>query len=618
MSEITRDTGIMSRECAEEPDVTRPSKGEHPEDDEQLTIRVACCDASSSGESCIGTMEVDDEDHGDGEGVNAGPWIDFGSWLKVIREDDDQEEEEDDQEMDDDDDITPRNGPVHGMNKNGAKIIQKDCRMQHGRLGPGYGHQEISVMLGAPGISADKNPVVPTKVIGSVINVLNEPLVKVEVGVLTRTMNAPTSLVPRPYAGRGTLALYILPDDSLSLVYSGTIQNDKDISEAGASRLERVQSSLTYAETIECAEMETCMLEEIARFPRWREDMDTIVTLHMLKGDKSGRSFYVLPSKGTEPPEFPLSGENQDKFGSFTKGGVSEKSAANRRHYFWLTGTNLEDEHQALGKMKSYIKQPPGFAKTAGISEGLLQHLKDWFALVREQSGNDYLSSAMAIMGPILGSQAPSMSIKTAFTHNGTQIQSVLHMASNASAIFKDPRFNIACTCRIVVYTDIIIQGKIRNPGDHDDIALKEIAVSASHEGRYVAEILSRRAVEAIGKPRIQELICEDLIFKAKKQRQKIKAARQKKRDLERGRLALLEAMPLIKKAVAGLDRANPSSIGTSNCSKEESISLRSSDNVADVERIVLDSSSTDEPACRHGGTGKITVSDLRDIFSSK
>lgn len=626
MSEITPDTGIVSRECVEEPEMTRPSKGEHPEDEGQstLTIRVECCDASSSGESCIGTVEggdgYNDDDDDDREDVDAGTWLDFGSWLKVIQEDD--------EEMEDDDDITPRNGPesatpTDGMKRHGPMIMQKDCRMQHSRLGPGHGQQEISVMLGAPGISPDKNPVVPTKAIGSVINLLNEPLVKVEVGVLTRTMNAPTSLVPRTYAGRGTLALYILPDDSLSLVYSGSIRNDKDISEAGASRLEMVQTSLTYAETIECAGMQTCMLEEIARFPRWREGMDPIVTLHMLKGDKSGRSFYVLPSKGTEPPEFPLSEENQEKFGSFTQGDISEKTAADRRHYFWLTGLNLEDEHQALGKMKSYIKRPPGFAKTAGISEELLQQLQDWFAMVREQSGSEYASSAMAFMGPILGSQAPSMSIKTAFTHNGTQIQSVLHMASNASALFKDPRFNIACPCRITVYSDLIIQGKIRNPGDHDDIALREIAVSASHEGRCVSEILSRRAVEAIGKPRVEELICEDLIFKAKKQRQKIKAARQKKREIERGRLALLQATPLIKRAVAGLERTNPSSIGN-DCPKEESISPRSSENFSDVERVVL-GPTTDEPAppthdatCRHGGTGKITVSDLRDIFSSK
>ena len=608
MSGITRDSGIVSRECVEEPEMTRSSKGEHSEDkgESTLTIRVECCDASSSGGSCIDTVEEEEEDE-----ANAAPWLDFGSWLKVIRERDTAADDDDDGD-DEDEDIRLGDGSENAhMNKKSPMIMQKDCRMQHSRLGPGHGQQEISVMLGAPGISPDKNLVIPTKSIGSVINLLNDPLVKVDVGVLTRTMDSPTSLVPRRYAGRGTLSLYILPDDSLSLVFSGSIEDDKGISESGASRLEMVQTSFTFAETIECAEMHTCMLEEIARFPRWREGMDPIVTLHMLKGDKSGRSFYVLPSKGTEPPRFPLSEENQAKFGSFTEGDVSEKTAADRRHYFWLTGNNIEDEHQALGKMKSYIKRPPGFAKSAGISEDLLHRLQDWFDMVREQSGSEYASSAMTFMGPVLGTQSPSMSMKTAYTHDGTQIQAVLHMASNASAIFKDPRFNTACSCRITVYSDLILQGKIRNPGDNDGIAMKEIAVSASHEGRCISEILAREAVEAIGKPRIEELICEDLISKAKKQRQKIKAERQKKRELEKGRLALLQATPLIKKAVAGLERTTASSTGCES-PNDEDISPRSDEKFSELD-VVLD---TDEPSSRT--CGKITVSDLRDIFSSK
>jgi hypothetical protein len=56
----------------------------------------------------------------------------------------------------------------------------------------------------------------------SLLNVLSGPLVEVRAGRLTRKLSAPTRLQPVPDE-RGTLALWLLPNDDLSLVWQATV-----------------------------------------------------------------------------------------------------------------------------------------------------------------------------------------------------------------------------------------------------------------------------------------------------------------------------------------------------------------------------------------------------------
>jgi hypothetical protein len=476
-----------------------------------------------------------------------------------------------------------------------ALMGPKDCRMESSlfsQLGK-PGGQEVSVLLGASGIPASKCPVIPTKVIASVMTALYEPLVKLEVGVLTRAMESPMKLKPREKIGKGTLSLYILPDDSLSLTFEGPLHG-VDVGQGSRDVMDLVNMNLgpTAVRGATVEEVQGTVWEELARFPRWREHSDaTVVTVHMLKGDKSGRSFYVLAGEDAMPPQFSMSMESQKKIEDFRsmmtdKGPVDTMSQKGRRHYFWMMGPNLEESIHALGKMKSYIKRPPTLASVAGVPENILESVAEWVQRVDEVQRACTCCEIIGQVNPlnnlgaVLGRRMPQMTINQALNgdaagQNVRTVDSDVSVIANASAVFKDSRFNISCPCYLSVSCSIRITIKVEpsvdppqqtSPRELEERAtaegievevLKAAAAAATAEGRCTSEMLARRAVEAIGKVRIEEWICEDFVHNTRKHRLRAKAERQRKRDLQRGYAALEAAKPMIQRAVSKLGRSD-------------------------------------------------------------
>ena len=229
-------------------------------------------------------------------------WLDFGSWLARHQgEADTCEEHVEDMSgrREADSRVYVESGPAPPARTNAA-VAPKDCRHESSLLTSfgKHGAQEISVLLGAAGIPASKCPVVPTKMVASVMSALYEPLVKLEVGVLTRAMESPMQLKPREVIGNGTLALYILPDDSLSLTFEAPLDFSDGMDVASAQNAKEVMGivnmhlGINDVQSTELKDVHGTVWEELARFPRWREHSDSaVVTIHMLKGDKTGRSF---------------------------------------------------------------------------------------------------------------------------------------------------------------------------------------------------------------------------------------------------------------------------------------------------------------------------------------
>lgn len=77
--------------------------------------------------------------------------------------------------------------------------------------------QEMTVMLAAPGMPLAQAPVLTAKQASALMAAICEPLLSLPVGRLTRKLAAPTRLAPTE--DRGVLSLWLLPDDSLSLVW---------------------------------------------------------------------------------------------------------------------------------------------------------------------------------------------------------------------------------------------------------------------------------------------------------------------------------------------------------------------------------------------------------------
>lgn len=533
-----------------------------------------CISRSSSGDSAHYSC-VESSEKGSDDTDSRPAWLEFGAWLLHHQKppgDSGQDEDSsievhvvEDSEQNDDliEDLCPVNQKSTAGSK-GPIVIQKDCRMESSLLssssgGPVQGLQEMSVMLGAPGIPALKCPIIPTKAIGTIMTALYEPLVAVEVGVLTRTLESPMHLKPRQHAGRGTLSLYILPDDSLSLTFEGRIENlDKKKSDV----LDIFNHGMTNVQDIGYADAQASMWEELARFPRWREQSDkAVVTVHMLKGDKSGRSFYVMAGEGTHPPCFPLSCDSQKKFDEFRSATIAKESST-RRFYFWMCGGNTDEDIHSLGKIKSYIKHPPTLAKVAGVPQSVIDSLSTWAGHIDQRQQEQLrdkmnegsppmLTNPLDAVGAVLSRRVPSISTHSSFVDSECSlIESYTTAAANANAIFKDYKFDMSCPCSVTVSCALVLRGRVSSPGDKHEECAKEMSFASSSEGRCLSQELARKTVEDIGKIRVQEWICEDLVHKTRQQRLKIKAARQRKRDLERGYLALHAAGPMIQKAV--------------------------------------------------------------------
>lgn len=647
-----------------------------------------------------------------GSGPPKHDWLDFGSWLARHQGDGGRASE------DREEDVGPRReadsrvrvessaGPPAAAT---TVMVSKDCRQESSLLSPfgRQGSQEFSVLLGATGIPASMCPVVPAKVVASVMTALYEPLVKLEVGVLTRAMESPMQLKPREMAGKGTLALYILPDDSLSLTFEAPLELSDGVDVANAQNAKEVMGivnmhiGMSEVQSSELKDVHGTVWEELARFPRWREHSDSaVVTVHMLKGDKTGRSFYVLAGDEAIPPQFSLSSDSQRKFDDFRSVNSSavasddESVPKNRRHYFWMMGSDVEESINALGKIKSYIKRPPTLSRIAGVSENVLESVTDWIARVEdmqrkranEEGRDQVLENPLKNLGAVLGRRMPHMTVNQSISGSNLdsdgetrsiEISSEVSVTANASAVFKDSRFNVACPCCLSVAWNIKRMVQIEPPvtmtadaarapssaysrsgiDDSNDVSMNDVswashgssyaesspkhapssgssrdtsnhrvhsdeeerilkiaAMIATAEARCTSEVLARRAVEAIGKVRIEEWICEDFVRNTRKHRVRAKAERQRKKELQRGYDKLEAAKPMIQRAIAKLvdaDGADGKSGASSMDEKDQSSPLQS----PDVSQPVMEP--VGEPIVEEVPSRgkKISINDLSKLF---
>lgn len=147
--------------------------------------------------------------------------------------------------------------------------LARDCRMETRLVdGCGRARQEMTIMLAAPGTPLHKSPFVTAKQAGSLLAALYDPLVQVSVGRLTRRLEDPSML--RPTQDRGTLGLWLLPNDDLSLVWQGRTASADETAQTAA----RVHPSLALRSGNRCttsdAMAEVVVWEELARFPASR------------------------------------------------------------------------------------------------------------------------------------------------------------------------------------------------------------------------------------------------------------------------------------------------------------------------------------------------------------
>jgi hypothetical protein len=172
--------------------------------------------------------------------------------------------------------------------------------------------QEMTVVLAAPGMPLHHAPVLTAKQASSLMAAICEPLLSLPVGRLTRKLSAPTKL--QPTGDRGMLSLWLLPDDSLSLVWqsaqqlpaatleecaAGTRSGSSSSSSAsggGGSRGSGGSQALGLQQSCSVA-----MWEELAHFPAMSHLLDDaagVLCLHALPQQQACR----LPASAMPAP----------------------------------------------------------------------------------------------------------------------------------------------------------------------------------------------------------------------------------------------------------------------------------------------------------------------------
>lgn len=258
-------------------------------------------------------------------------------------------------------------------------------------------------MLAAPGMPLHQAPVLTAKQASALMAAICEPLLSLPVGRLTRKLSAPTKL--QPTEDRGILSLWLLPDDSLSLVWQSAQQLASAALEdiAGPSSLGATRSRITGSGGSEQVPgmQQSCSVavwEELAHFPAMAHLLDDapVVTIHMLRGDASGRSFYIRvrndvaeanleAATAAVPDASRLLQQQRTAAAAISGGGGScyspaaeEEAAGAPRMYFWLTDRDLGKAVYSLGRLKSLLKRPPTLSKRSGVPERQLDQLGAW------------------------------------------------------------------------------------------------------------------------------------------------------------------------------------------------------------------------------------------------
>lgn len=166
--------------------------------------------------------------------------------------------------------------PLKAVARQGP-LLPKDCRLESRLLFHSgrniQGRQERSILLAKPGMPSEMSTMLPTKDAGALLSALYEPLVEVSVGVLVRKLECPTKL--QPLEDMGTLSLWLLPNEDLSLVFQAQMPKKAiELIAPGTDMLSILQHGLKTIENVKHNSIEISLWEELARFPRMREEED--------------------------------------------------------------------------------------------------------------------------------------------------------------------------------------------------------------------------------------------------------------------------------------------------------------------------------------------------------
>jgi hypothetical protein len=468
--------------------------------------------------------------------------------------------------------------------------LPRDCRTETRHLGAApRARRELTLMLAAPGVPVRDSPLLEARQAGALVAALAEPLVTLPAGRLTRRLEAPAAL--RPTGERGALGLWLLANDDVVLVWQA---GGAGVAAAGAA-LGPAGAAAAAAATPGAAQLalDLAVWEEVARFPAGAPpllDDAPLVTVHMLRGDASGRAFYIRPRADVARAH---AGGAGDAGGPPTAPGAAAPDAAPRL-YFWLAGADLGAAVHALGRLKSLLKRPPTLARRAGVPEAQLAQLGGWL----RRAG-----AAAAAPPGAPAPAAPALPVLRRLPDG--RLAATATVSATAATLHRDRRFGVACPTSVSVGVSVALAAADGGGG-----AGRRLAAAAAARARTLAEAAAREAADRSGRRAVEERACESLLAGARTARAAARAERAARRA---ERAAAAEPAPLLR-ALEGAAAVEATMRAVLPMPLEPSSG--SSSTLA---------SPPSERADHNGGGGapppppggRVTIEDLRGLFSA-
>lgn len=266
-------------------------------------------------------------------------------------------------------------------------------------------HQELSLMLALPGLSTSQAPLLSLQQAGDILQTLNNPLVGLKVGRLTRKLAPNPALLTPTGDDVGTLALWISPTSDVRLFWHSFLKGPtSDGARAVEEQIAQIRcqgEGSPYKELFSHVELS----EELA----WvaaesdQEDGGCGIRLEMVKHDSSGRSFKLTMKKrhdrqkkelasklATEEGEAgQLASEEKKKLRQLLADCMTEDPEEEETYFFWIAESSVSDGVQSLDKMQNRLDHLPTLAEESGVPDKKLQELYQWFSKAKEAAPQD-------------------------------------------------------------------------------------------------------------------------------------------------------------------------------------------------------------------------------------
>lgn len=300
----------------------------------------------------------------------------------------------------------PLSFPISGGNKELPTLaLFQNCSLESKVVGDySDSHQELSLMLAFPGLSAHQAPLLSLQQAGDILQTINNPLVVLKVGRLTRKL-VPNPALLKPTGDVGTLALWLSPTSDVRLFWHSflkgpTSDSARDVEEQ-ITQLRSQGEGSPYKELFSHVELS----EELAWVAAESDQSDggSGIRLEMMDHDPSGRSFKLTRKKAHDRQKTELASklaseegktgqdvtEETQKLRQLLATCMSEDPEEEDSYFFWIAESSVSEGTQMLEKMQNRLDHLPTLAGESGVPEKKLQELYDWFSKAQQAASSD-------------------------------------------------------------------------------------------------------------------------------------------------------------------------------------------------------------------------------------